>query len=238
MSGTSTAPRRPRNDPAQYDDLAGEWWDRSGAFAALHWLAEARAQLIPPPSGDGAKVVDLGCGAGLLAPHLPAGYMHIGVDVNAAALEQAAARGVRTIEADATRVPLPDAVADVVVAGELLEHVPDPEAVVAEMARLVKPGGTVVFDTIADTRWARLTLVTIGERMPGGPPPRIHDPALFVSPERLRAAFAAHGIAVSMRGLQPHPLDYLRFLLDRSRSVRMVPTRSLAALYQGSGVKR
>jgi 2-polyprenyl-6-hydroxyphenyl methylase / 3-demethylubiquinone-9 3-methyltransferase len=238
MSTASAAPRRPRNDPAQYDDLAGEWWDPSGAFAALHWLAAARATLIPPPDPDGAKLVDLGCGAGLLAPHLPAGYMHIGVDLNAAALEQAAARGVRTIEADVTRVPLPDGVADVVVAGELLEHVPDPEAVVAEMARLLRSGGTAVFDTIADTRWARLSLVTVGERMPGGPPPRIHDPALFVSPTRLRRAFSSHGIAVSLRGLQPHPLDYVRFLLDRSRPVRMIPTRSLAALYQGSGVKR
>jgi len=144
---------------------------------------------------------------------------------------------VRTIEGDATDVPLPDGFADVVVAGELLEHVPDPERVIAEAVRLLRPGGTVVFDTIADTRWARLSLVTVGERLPGGPPPRIHDPALFLAPNRVRRAFAAHGMTVTLQGLQPHPLDYLRFLADRSRTVRMVPSRSLAALYRGSGVK-
>lgn len=237
MSASLAAPRRPRNDPAQYDDLAGEWWKPGGAFAALHWLAAARARLIPPAPGPGARLVDLGCGGGVLAPHVPAGYEHHGVDLNAAALELAAGHGIRPIQADVTDVPLPDGFADVVVAGELLEHVPDPEGVVATAARLLKPGGTVVFDTIADTRWARLSLVTIGERMPGGPPPRIHDPRLFLPPARLRAAFARHGIAVELTGLQPHPLDYARFLLDRSRTVRMVETRSLAALYYGSGVK-
>jgi 2-polyprenyl-6-hydroxyphenyl methylase/3-demethylubiquinone-9 3-methyltransferase len=134
-------------------------------------------------------------------------------------------------------VPLPDGFADVIVAGELLEHVPDVEGVVAEMARLLRPGGTAVFDTIADTRWARLSLVSVGERIPGGPPPRIHDPALFVSPVRLRGAFADQGMTVHLTGLRPARLDYLRFLRDRSRTVRMVPTTSLAGLYQGWGVK-
>jgi 2-polyprenyl-6-hydroxyphenyl methylase / 3-demethylubiquinone-9 3-methyltransferase len=236
-AAATPVPRRPRNDLAQYDDLAAEWWDPAGAFAALHWLARARAGLIPPPGRPGARLLDLGCGAGLLAPHVPQGYEHHGVDLNAAALEQAALRGVRPLRADVTAVPLPDGLADVVVAGELLEHVPDVEGVVSEVARLLRPGGTAVIDTIAPTLWAKVSLVWVGERLPGGPPPRIHDPSLFVSPERVRAAFSAHGIELALRGLQPHPLDYLRFLRDRSSGVRMVPTRSLAALYQGSGVK-
>lgn len=237
MSAPAAATSRPRNHPGQYDDLASEWWKPGGAFAALHWLAAARARLIPPAHGQDARLVDLGCGAGLLAPHVPTGYEHHGVDLNARALTQAAGRGVRTLQADVTAVPLPDGFADVVVAGELLEHVADVEGVVAEMVRLLRPGGTAVFDTIADTRWARLSLVTISERLPGGPPPRIHDPALFVSPVRLRGAFAAHGMEVGLNGLRPHPPDYLRFLLDRSRTVRMVASRSLAGLYQGWGVK-
>jgi len=40
-----------RNDPAQYDDLADQWWDASGGFAALHWLAASRAEHIPPAPG-------------------------------------------------------------------------------------------------------------------------------------------------------------------------------------------
>jgi 2-polyprenyl-6-hydroxyphenyl methylase/3-demethylubiquinone-9 3-methyltransferase len=236
-AAATPVPRRRRNDLAQYDDLAAEWWDTGGPFAALHWLARARAGLIPPAPRDGARLLDLGCGAGVLAPHVPAGYEHHGVDLNEAALQQAALRGVRPLRADVTAVPLPDGFADVVVAGELLEHVPDVEGVVAEMVRLLRPGGTAILDTIAPTTWAKVSLVWVGERLPGGPPPRIHDPALFVSPERLRAAFTAHGMTIVLRGLKPHPLDYLRFLRDRSHAVRMVPTPSLAALYQGSGRK-
>jgi 2-polyprenyl-6-hydroxyphenyl methylase / 3-demethylubiquinone-9 3-methyltransferase len=237
MVAPSALPVRPRNDLAQYDDLADQWWEPGGAFAALHWLAAARARLIPPAPAGGGRLLDLGCGGGVLAPHVPPGYEHHGVDLNASALAQAAGRGIHVLQADVTAVPLPDGFADVVVAGELIEHVPDPEALIDEVVRLLRPGGTAVFDTIAPTRWARLSLVTIGERVPGGPPPRIHDPALFVSPERLRAAFARHGVQVTLTGLQPHPLDYVRFMLDRSRTVRMIPTRSLSALYAGWGVK-
>ena len=75
-------PSRARNDPAQYDDLAGQWWDPRGTFAMLHWLARARAALVPPASRPGAVLVDMGCGAGLLAPHVAGlGYRVAGVDL-------------------------------------------------------------------------------------------------------------------------------------------------------------
>lgn len=234
--GAST-PVRSRNDQRQYDDLAGEWWEEAGAFAALHWLAAARAVKVPPAARRDALLVDVGCGGGVLAPHV-SGYRHVGVDLNLSALELARAHGVVPVRGDAARLPLRDGVADVVVAGELFEHVADVEAVAGEVARVVRPGGWVVFDTINDTRWARVSLVALGERLPGGPPKNIHDPALFVPPERLVAAFARHGVEVRVAGLRPSLVDYLRFLLGRSTAVRMVPVRSLAGVYQGVGRRR
>ena len=231
---TAAPPLRARNAPEQYDDLAHAWWDAQGPFAALHWLASARGELIPAPARAGALLVDLGCGGGLMAPHVPAGYRHVGVDRNAAALAQAAARGIEPITADVAAVPLPDGCADVVVAGELIEHVEDLPALVAEIARLLRPRGVVVFDTINATPWARLSLVWVGERMPGGPPRHIHDPRLFVSPRRLAALLNARGLEVEEQyGLRPHPPSYLRFLRDRATPVRMERIRSLAALYAG-----
>ncbi len=173
-----------------------------------------------------------------MAPHTE-GYTHIGVDLMGSALRAASDRGLVCVRGDATALPLADDSADVVIAGEILEHVGTPERVVAEVARVCKPGGTVIIDTINATWWARLTMVTIMERLPGGPPPRIHDPALFIRPNELAAAFAARGVAMSFRGLRAHPVDYLRFLRDRRRPVRMLPNRwSTATVYQGVGRKR
>ena len=234
MPTTAAPPLRARNAPEQYDDLAHAWWDERGPFAALHWLAVARGRLVPAPSAQGALLVDLGCGGGLMAPRVPAGFRHVGVDRNAAALEQAAARGIEPLLADVGAVPLPDGCAEVVVAGELIEHVEDLPALVAEIARLLQPGGIVVYDTINATLWARLSLVWVGERMPGGPPRHIHDPRLFVAPRRLAALLNAYGLEVEQQyGLQPHPPSYLRFLRDRSAPVHMERIRSLGALYAG-----
>lgn len=223
------------NDPRLYEELAGTWWDPRGPFAALHWLARARAALVPPPGGR-AELLDVGCGGGLLAPHVR-GYRHVGVDLSERALAVAAQHGVEVVRADAAALPFPDASFDVVVAGEVLEHVTDLEGTVAEALRVLRPGGTFVCDTVNRTLWARLSLVWVGERVPGGPPRGCHDPALFVAPERLRALCAAGGVALRLRGLAPHPRDFLGFLAGHRRTVRMVPTRSLGALYQGVGTK-
>jgi 2-polyprenyl-6-hydroxyphenyl methylase / 3-demethylubiquinone-9 3-methyltransferase len=226
-----------RNDPRQYDDLAGEWWRPGGAFAMLHWLAAARARLIPPAERSGAVLVDVGCGAGLLAPHVAGkGYRHVGVDLVGSALEQAAAHGVLAVRADATALPLPDGCADVVAAGELLEHVTDLPAAVGEICRVLRPGGLLVLDTLNDTPLSRLIAVTVAERVPGVPR-GLHDPALFVDPGRLAALCARHGVRLSVRGVRPTVWGTLRWVATRRGTARIRPTWSSAVLYQGRGIK-
>jgi 2-polyprenyl-6-hydroxyphenyl methylase/3-demethylubiquinone-9 3-methyltransferase len=232
-------PTRPRNDVRQYDDLAGEWWRPQGAFAMLNWIARARATLIPPAGRPGAVLVDLGCGGGLLAPHVAGkGYRHVGVDVVASALTQARDRaGMAVVRADVGRLPLADGCADVVSAGELLEHVPDFRGVVAEAARILRPGGVLVIDTLAATALSRFLAVTVAERVPGGAPPGIHDPALFVDPAALVAECARHGVALRTRGMRPQLRGLVRWLVTRQGEVPMVATWSTAALYQATGTK-
>jgi 2-polyprenyl-6-hydroxyphenyl methylase / 3-demethylubiquinone-9 3-methyltransferase len=226
---------RSRNDVRQYDDLATQWWQPGGQFAMLHWLAKARAALIPPATRPGAVLVDLGCGGGLLAPHV-AGYRHVGVDLVDSALRQAGAHGVAPVRADVARLPLADGCADVVSAGEILEHVTDLSTVVAEACRVLRPGGTLVLDTLADTALAKFVAVTVAERMPDVPR-GLHDPALFVDRRRLVALCAAHGVALRLRGIRPAALPLVHWLFSRHREVPIVPSRSTAILFQGHGVK-
>ena len=248
--GSGTPPRRSPNDPGQYDDLAAQWWDRDGAFAVLHWLAEARARLVPPAERPGALLVDLGCGGGLLAPHVAAlGYRHVGVDLVRSALEAAAAHGVTPVRADVTAVPLADACADVVSAGEILEHVPHWRAAVAEACRLLRPGGRLVLDTLNATWASRLLAVRLAENFSGGPR-GIHDPRLFVDPRELTAECARHGVTLRVRGIRPAVRPTVSWLVSRARPglgrflpvgrgvPRIVPTWSVAVLYQGRGIKQ
>lgn len=225
-----------RNDPQLYDALVDEWWRPAGEFAALHWIAAARAELVPPPPRPTARLLDIGCGGGLLAPHVT-GYQHVGIDLARSALQEASRHGISVAQADAAALPFPDASFDVVVAGEVLEHVDDWRAVVAEACRVLAPGGAVVVDTIAAHRWAVFALVTVGERVAGGPPRGCHDPGLFVDPGQLQRAFAAGGVRLRVRGLAPRAAGLVRFVLTRRGGVRMRPTRSLRGLYQGLGRK-
>src|SRR5690606_22368160 len=116
-------------------------------------------------------------------------------------------------------------------------HVADPSTVVAEACRILRPGGTLVLDTINATALARFVTVTIGERVPGGAPTGIHDPRLFVPPKVLVQACARAGVKLTIRGIRPALGQMLRWLITRRGEVAIVPTRSSAVMYQGWGVK-
>ena len=233
---------RPPNDPCQYDDLAGEWWRPGGTFEILHWLAAARGALVPKASRPGAVLVDAGCGAGLLAPHVGhLGYRHVGVDLRRVGLKQAAEHGVTPVSGDVTALPMGDGCADVVVAGEILEHVTDLPGAVAELVRVLRPGGTVVLDTLNRTALGKFITVTAGEALRIAPP-GMHDPSLFVDPAELTGQFARHGVKLRVRGIRPTLSGLLRWLVLPGRANgrplgRVVPTFSTAVLYQGIGHK-
>jgi 2-polyprenyl-6-hydroxyphenyl methylase / 3-demethylubiquinone-9 3-methyltransferase len=227
-----------RNDTGLYDALAEQWWQPGGVFEPLRWIAAARADLIPRASRPGAVLVDLGCGGGLLAPYVAGkGYRHVGVDIVASALARAADHGIDPVVGDAARVPLADGSADVVSAGELLEHVPDWRPVIAQACRLLRPGGLLVLDTLDATWLARLIVVTLGERIPGGTPRGLHDPNLFVPWRVLMGECARNGVVLSVRGIRPALFGLARWLATRRGEVAIVPTRLTAVLYQGWGTK-
>ncbi len=109
--------------------------------------ADERAGLMASLVGGPAlRVLDLGCRTGALTQHYAEGNEVVGVDVDHTALAQATERlGIETVWADVEEgLPFPDESFDVVVAGELLEHLADPAAAVANVSRVLKPGGRFV----------------------------------------------------------------------------------------------
>lgn len=235
--GAARRGRSPRDDPDLYDRFRDDWWSPRGRFAALHWLAHSRAELIPPPGRGEELLVDIGCGAGLLAPHVR-GFRHLGIDLSESALRSARSHGVAAVKADAGRLPVAAGSASVVVAGEIFEHLEELDGCLDEIARVMRPGATLVFDTINDTLLARVLLIRLGERLPGGPPSELHDPALFVAPDELQRKLETRGIEVEWWGLRPSLTGYLGYLLGSETPVELVHTRLEAVLYQGVGRRR
>jgi SAM-dependent methyltransferase len=131
------------------------------------------------------RVLDLGCGIGHSFERL-APRETVGVDIATAALQ---GQQRRTIVADMRRVPVPDASYASVVSMHSVEHVPDPERVVAEARRVLEPGGVAVFVT--------------PNRLTFGLPDEILDPYHHIEfdPDQLRALVAPHFDSVEILGL-------------------------------------
>ena len=104
-----------------------------------------RIPLFQEAIGQGRHVLDLGCRSGALTRHFLDGNEVVGVDVDRSALAKAEQLGITPVVADVDEpLPLDSETFDVVVAGELLEHVRFPRALVAEVRRVLRPGGVFV----------------------------------------------------------------------------------------------
>ena len=214
------------SDPAEiakFDAGAARWWDLDGEHAPLHrinplrlgWI-EGRAPLA------GRRVLDVGCGGGILAESMAfAGADVLGIDLAEGALEAArlhaaesgASVEYRAVAAETLAEERPGAF-DVVTCMEMLEHVPDPAAVVAACARLARPGGHVFFSTLNRNAKSRLFAIVGAEYVLGLLPRGTHDFDRFIRPSELDAYCRRAGLALdAMTGLVYNPLTR-RYRLD------------------------
>jgi SAM-dependent methyltransferase len=124
--------------------------------------------------GPGRRVLDLGCRYGALTRHYAEGNDVVGVDVDREALAEAAKLGIQTRWADVEEpLDFADASFDVVVAGELLEHLREPGRVVAEARRVLRPGGTLV-GSVPNAYRLKNRLRFLAGRRPEDDPTHLH----------------------------------------------------------------
>lgn len=212
-------------DPAEvakFSALAAEWWNPAGPLRTLHEINPLRVAYIAERAGlAGARVLDVGCGGGLLCEALAReGAAVTGIDMAGdsieAAREHASGCGLVIDYRRAAVAELASArpgAYDVVTCMELLEHVPDPGAVVAACAALVRPGGAVFFSTINRNLKSFLLAIVGAEYLLGMLPRGTHEYDKLIRPAELAAWCRAAGLAVAdLSGLHYNPLtrEYVR----------------------------
>lgn len=213
---------------ARFQQLADRWWDPDSEFWPLHQINPLRLQWIDDLSPlQGKRVLDVGCGGGILAESMAArGANVLGIDLAERPL------GVATLHARDRALPLSyQAISaedlseqvpgtfDAVTCMEMLEHVPRPGLVVDACARLVKPGGWVYFSTINRNPLAWMVAIVGAERLLRMLPLGTHDYRKFIRPSELLNAAQVAGLElVDQRGLGYNPLTR-RFRLHRFMGV-------------------
>jgi SAM-dependent methyltransferase len=204
---------------ALFDAKAARWpakYVAGGPLAGrLVQLAGAVGELVRP----GGELLDLGCGSGELARHLAAhGYRVTGCDIAPTMLRQAETadprRAVRWVRLEPCWQVLPFAEGslDAVVSASVLEYVPDPGAVLAECARVLRPGGVLVCtvpDVTHPVRWLEWPLrlaasTSLASALAGGAP-RLRQYLDYLRTSRQRRRAGWWRAAASRAGLEPAP---------------------------------
>lgn len=197
-----------------YNQLAERWYEaqddpiallRSQHKLEMPWiLAEIRRNI-----GYHAEVLDMGCGGGFLSNDLAlAGHSVTGVDISDSSLKVAESRDttrtVRYLHGDIYQVPFNGESFDVVTAMDVLEHASNPQKVIAEANRVLRPGGLFFFKTFCKNPLAWLIGIKGMEWFVKNTPPSYHVYSLFIQPKKLCHWMEDLGMEVmDLRGIRP-----------------------------------
>ena len=201
---------------AKFEAVAQRWWDRDGEFKPLHDLNPVRLNYINERTPlAGKKVLDVGCGGGILSEGLAfRGAEVTGIDMGKAPLDVARTHAesqqltidYRQIPVEALAAEMPAAF-DVVTCMEMLEHVPDPASVVRACATLVKPGGHVFFSTLNRNPKSYMLAIVAAEYVLNMVPRGTHDYLKFIKPSELAGWARDASLAVKdVSGMSVNPL--------------------------------
>ncbi|MFZ9161244.1 MAG: bifunctional 2-polyprenyl-6-hydroxyphenol methylase/3-demethylubiquinol 3-O-methyltransferase UbiG [Burkholderiaceae bacterium] len=215
----------------KFSALASKWWDPNSEFRPLHQINPLRLDWIDgicPLAGQ--KVIDVGCGGGILAESMARkGATVKGIDLAEKSIGVAKLHGLESgvpvdyeviaTEAIADREP---AQYDLVTCMEMLEHVPDPSAVVAACAKLAKPGATLVFSTLNRNPKSFLFAIVGAEYILKLLPKGTHEYAKFIKPSELASYARAAGLELrQLIGMTYNPITKV-YALNRDTDVNYI----------------
>ena len=212
----------------KFSELAHRWWDPTSEFRPLHEINPLRLEWINAKVPlAGKRVIDIGCGGGILAESMARKGANVtGIDLSEKALKVADLHSLESgvnvrykLIAAETMADEEAGQYDVVTCMEMLEHVPDPSAIVKACATLVKPGGHIFLSTLNRNPKAYLFAILGAEYVLRLLPKGTHDYDKFITPAELSQFARSAGLDLnSMRGMGYNPLTKI-YSLNNDTSV-------------------
>lgn len=188
---------------SKFDDVAQIWWDPDGEMGTLHTINPLRTKFITEKlEMETPKILDVGCGGGILSEALAeAGAEVTGIDLSTPSIEAARLHAREQGLSIDYRVTSAEEISeeqsgnfDVVTCMEMLEHVPEPEKIVAACAQALKPGGHAFFSSINRTPKAFLFAIIGGEYILRLLPRGTHTYSKLIRPQEMKAWSHHHGM--------------------------------------------
>jgi 2-polyprenyl-6-hydroxyphenyl methylase/3-demethylubiquinone-9 3-methyltransferase len=207
-----------------FNAMARDWWDLNGPCKPLHQLNPLRLDYIQQHAPlKGKKVLDVGCGGGILSEAMAkAGAQVTGLELASEVIQvarehaQASGLNIDYVQCPVEDYPHPHEF-DVITCLEMLEHVPDPQAIVKAMAGLLKPGGKLILSTLNRHPMSFIQAIVGAEYVLKMLPKGTHSYAQFIKPSEMDALVSQAGLKLQhIQGLAYNPLSQCFSLSDKT----------------------